>query len=225
MVENPHLPEPPPPLPALPVDDPAVKARMAEFREKYRSMELVFVSATVYDHSRTLLRWYPNGDVKNEMTAWSNLDFNCFSGFATYQVAQVDGTVQQYGLMMGIGNEESALRRGFLTMRGEADFAAKLPKIPDLPDITNGGPSFVVIKGDTSGASSMEIVQGMHDLYRVEGSRMEKAYQARTKAYADRRTYLLAHPSVPKDVAIQFWTRTKPTGLDGQNNGAGEEAR
>ena len=97
--------------------------------------------------------------------------------------------------------------------------------MPKIHDLATGGPSFVVIAGDTSDSSSMEIVQGMHDLYRVEGSRMEKAYQARTKAYAERRTYLLAHPPVPKDVAIQFWTRNKPTELDGQNSAAGEEAR
>lgn len=222
LVEDPNLPEPPPPLPALPVDDPAVKARMTEFQGKYRSTELVFVSATVYDHSRTLLKWYPNGDATKEISAWSNLDFNCFSGFANYQVAQADGTIRQYGLIMGIGNENTASRREFREKQGKAEIPVE---IPVLPDIATAGPSYIVIGGDTSDASSMAVVQGMHDLYRVEGSRMEMAYQARTRANEERRAYLLAHPPVPKDVSIQFWTRTQAPEPDGQNNATQEEAR
>ena len=51
LVEDPGLPDPPPPLPALPVDDPAVLARMAEMQAKHRGIQIAFVSATVYDHS------------------------------------------------------------------------------------------------------------------------------------------------------------------------------
>jgi hypothetical protein len=50
LVEDPNLPEPPPPLPALPPHDPAVIAKLAELREKHRGAELVFLSATVYNH-------------------------------------------------------------------------------------------------------------------------------------------------------------------------------
>jgi hypothetical protein len=59
LVKDPGLPDPPPPLPASPPDDPAVLARMEELREEYKETQLVFVSATVYDHSRTFLRCYP----------------------------------------------------------------------------------------------------------------------------------------------------------------------
>ncbi len=55
----PNLPDPPRPLPALPPEDPAVIARLAELTEKYRGTDLVFLSATVYDHNRTFLRWNP----------------------------------------------------------------------------------------------------------------------------------------------------------------------
>lgn len=47
MVKDPGLPDPPPPLPALPPDDPLVIARMKELRENYHGPELVFLSATV----------------------------------------------------------------------------------------------------------------------------------------------------------------------------------
>jgi hypothetical protein len=66
-VADPGLPDPPPPLPVLPPDDPAVLARMEELRETYRGMDLVFLSASVHleadgaEEARTLLRIYPNG--------------------------------------------------------------------------------------------------------------------------------------------------------------------
>ena len=107
LVDDPHLPDPPPPLPALPLDDPAVQARMVETKEFYQGTELIYISATVYDQTHTLLRWYPNGQKSQEMTAWSNLDFNHFSAFASYEIPQADGTVKSFGLIMGIGNEET----------------------------------------------------------------------------------------------------------------------
>jgi len=53
----------------------------------------------------------------------------------------------------------------------------------------------------------MDLLQGMHDLYRNEGPRMEAAYQARIKAHEERKAYLLANPPKPEDVTIQFWDR------------------
>ncbi len=56
LVENPGLPDPPPPLPALPPNDPAVLGRMRDARNDYRGTDLVFISASVYNESKTLLR-------------------------------------------------------------------------------------------------------------------------------------------------------------------------
>lgn len=217
LVEDPHFPDPPPPLPPLPVDDPAVKARMDELGKTYRDTELVFLSATVYDHSRTLIRWYPGGGKTKEMAAWSNLDFNHFSGFATYQVKQTDGTVRQYGLMMGIGNQETGSNRQRLD-------TGVFPEIPALPNKETAGPAYIVTEGDTSNLGAMEIIQGLHDLYRVEGARMAAAYESRTKAEAARRAYLLVHPSMPEDVTIQFWRPDKSSKQKSATN-SGEGAR
>lgn len=198
LVKDLKLPDPPPPLPALPPDDPAVLARLAELRESYRETELVFVSATVYDHSRTYLRCYPSGGGdRKEISGWSNLDFNHFSGFATYQVKGADGETREYGLLMGIGNEDT-LQRAELLAKHERTYEA--PEIPQLPDLATNGPAFVVTEGETSDAEAMALIEGMHDLYRVEGARMEEAYHARAKAYEERKAYLLANPPKPNDV-------------------------
>ncbi len=203
FVEDPKLTDPPPPLPALPPDDPAVVARLAELAEKYRGTELVFLSATVHDHNRTLLRIYPNGRVGDSVTAWSNLDFNHFSGFSTYRVKDaVDETMYDFGLLMGIGNQNTQQR----TKYGRND----APEIPEMPDFAEGGPSFVVVEGDAK-SPAMDTLEQIHDLYRKEGARMEEAYHAREKARAARKAYLLENPPKPDDVTIQFWKRNAPS--------------
>lgn len=216
LVKNPGLPDPPPPLPSLPPDDPAVLARLAELGEAYPETQLAFVSATVYDHSRTLLRCYPSGGAKREITLWSNLDFNHFCGFATFQVKGSDEETRQYGLLMGIGNENIQQRTKFLA---EHDREYIAPEIPQLPDPADAGPAFVITEGDTSDREAMELVEGMHNLYKAEGARMEAAYHARIKAYEERKAYLLANPPKPKDVTIQFWKREKPSPRGVQNLG------
>jgi hypothetical protein len=202
VVDDPKLPDPPP-LPVLPPDDPAVIARIGELREKYQSSEILFISATIYDNKRTLLRIYPNGEMDKEITAWSNLNFNHFSGCSSYRVKGADGTFHDCSLLMGIGNadtgriEERAIRTG-------DDY--EQPQIPNLPDLKAGGPAFVVMEGDTDSAA-MDTLEQVHDLYRKEGTRMEAAFHSREKSHAERKASLLANPPVPKDVTIRFWNR------------------
>ena len=196
MVEDPGLQDPPslPPLPSSSPNDPAVLAQMEVLQEKYQETELIFVSATVYDHSRTLLHISPNGVTDGQISAWTNVDFNHFSGFSICRVTEKDGTEYDYGLLMGLGNEEA--------LSPDSD----QPKIPKLRDITVHGPSFAVIEGDTQG-EAMKILTQLHDLYRKEGVRMEAAFHAREKAHAERKAYLLANPPKPKDIVIRFMER------------------
>ncbi len=205
LVKKPGLPDPPPPLPALPPNDPSVVARMTELRESYRETQLVFVSATVYDHSWTYLRCYPSGGGdRKEIALWSNLDFNHFSGFSTFQCKGKDGVMRQYGLVMGIGNEVTQQRLDPLAKNDEENEDQEIPKLPAL---ATGGPAYVITEGDTNDREAMELIEGMHNLYRVEGVRMKAAYHARIKAYEERKAFLTAHPPVPKDVTIRFWNR------------------
>lgn len=203
LVEDPQLSEPPPPLPPLPPDDPAVVARMKEFAKKYRGADLVFLSATIYDHSRTFLRIYPNGGIESEIGAWSNIDFNHFSGFGIFRITENDGTVHDCGLLMGIGNVNSGENRGRPVGKGLNPIKLQ---IPELPDLSAGGPAFVVTGGDVEG-DAMDTLSQVHELYRKEGARMETDFLAREKARAERRVWLLANPPKPKDVTIRFWRR------------------
>ncbi len=204
MVEDPNLPDSPDPLPALEVSDPAVVARMAELQKSYQGTSLIFISASVYDHKRTLLRIHTNGEDGSEVFSWTNLDLNHFSGFATYRVKDaVDGTAYEYGILMGIGNESTQTLAKLAALGG---VAYEAPKIPELPDLEDGGPAFVVMEGEPE-SSAMATLEQIHDLYRKDGKRMEAAYHAREKAHAERKAYLLANPAKPDDVTISFWKR------------------
>ena len=210
-VEDPNLPDPLPPLPALPPNDPAVVARMAELRAKYRGTRMVFVSATVYDHKRTLLRIHPNGKLEDSVTAWSNLNFNHYCGFSTYRVKDaVDGTFFNYGLVMGIGSMDTRRWKALAEARGIAYKGPQIPEIPQMTDFANGGPSFLVVEGYAKSAA-MDTLEQIHDLYRVEGAKLEDAYHAREKARAERKAFLLANPPKPDDVTIRFWKRDNPS--------------
>ena len=204
MVEDPGLAEPLEPLPVLEPQDPAVVARMEELQEKYRGTSLVFLSASVYDHKRTLLRIHTHPGQNGEVTAWSNLNFNHFSGFSTYRVKDgVDGTLHDFGILMGLGNEDTE-RLAELSTR--SDWQYDSPEIPEFHDLAEVGPAFVVTKGE-EGSPAMDILEQLHDLYRKEGAKMEAAYHAREKARAERKAYLLENPPKPSDVTVRFWNR------------------
>ncbi|QJE95269.1 hypothetical protein [Luteolibacter luteus] len=202
-VMDPGLPTPPPVLPALPPDDPAVTARLDELREAYHGTELVFLSATIYDKRRTLLRIYPNGGPNQAVEAWSNLDFMHFTGQGEYRIRYPDGTVQDIGLLMGVGAVDTSRTRAWVEQHGGRYEAAEIPEIAEL---ANGGPAFVVVKGDAD-SPAMATLEQLHDLYRKEGARMEAAYHAREQVRAERRAYLTANPPKPGDVTIRFWKR------------------
>lgn len=203
MVADPNLPDPPPPLPALPPDDPAVIARLEELRENYRGTDLLFLSATIYDNHRTLLRIYPNGKVDEMVTAWSNLNFNHFTGFGCYRVKLPDGSVYDFGLLMGIGNMNTS-RMSQIAEKAGREYEP--PAIPELLDLAIGGPAFQLVAGDAE-SPAMDTLEQVHDLYRKEGERMETAYHERVRARAERKAYLLANPPKPEDVTIRFWHR------------------
>lgn len=214
-VKDPGLTDPLLPLPLSPPDDPAVLARIAEMHKKYLDTELIFVSATVYDHSRTFVRCYPSGGGgRKEISGWSNLDFNHFSGFATYQVKGADGEIRRYGLIMGLGNEATKQRAEWLAKH---DKKYEALEIPELPNLATTGPAFVITSGDTNDGEVMKWVEGMHQLYWVEGKRMQMAYQARMKANEERKAFLLANPPAPKDVTIRFWKRKLPSPIGMEN--------
>jgi hypothetical protein len=215
LVEDPHLPDPPPPLPALDISDPAVQARMAAIRRNPRKTVTAYISATVYDHSRTFLRWWwqPGGGEKSdEFNAWSNLDFNDFSGFARFT-----SNGRDYALLMGIGNQSTGQNRKLLARTG------RIYQEPEHPPLPQDGPGYVLTMGDPSNTGAIATMDALHDLYRVEGERLKAARAQREIASKEREDYLRLHPPVPEDVTISFWKRdSRPSAPD--DNAAADSA-
>lgn len=212
-VANPGLTDPPPPLPPLPPEDPAVIARLQELRETYQGTDLVFLSASVYmendeaENARTLLRIYPNGQVGEEVVAWSNVNFLHLAGQGGYRVTHADGTQQDVGILMGISPIYAQTMRRMAEHATEAGREYNEPEIPELPDLATGGPSFVAIEGYVD-SPAMDVLEQLHDLFKGSGEKLKDQYFAREKARAERKAFLLANPPKPKDVTVRVWRRT-----------------
>ncbi|GAA5483945.1 hypothetical protein [Haloferula sargassicola] len=210
-VADPGLPDPPPPLPALPPDDPAVIARMEELRETYRGTELIFVSSSVYMETkdspecRTLLRIYPNGQTGNEVVAWTNLNLLHLCGQGGYRLNLDDGTYQDFGLLMGISPIYIENMRRLAATHAGREYQE--PEIPELPDLATAGPSFVLVEGDAASPAYATLEQ-IHDLFRLSGDTIKAQHLAREQARVERKAFLLANPPKPKDVTIRVWRRT-----------------
>ncbi len=160
--------------------------------EEVIQSSMIFLSATVYDQKRTLLRCSVNGAGDDEITVWSNVNFNHFTGVNTVQVRQANGDIHAYSLIIAIGNEVSQSLK-------EAD-------VPSIPD---GVPAYVIQSKNPS-PESLALVESLHVFYRTEGKRLAEESVAREKAYEAEKAYLLANPPKPKDVTIHFWKRSSP---------------
>lgn len=189
LVQKPVLEEPPP-LPQIKTDDPAVAEGVDELTKEYPETQMLLVSASVYDKSITQFQIQGLGSQNKSISGWSNINFLHFSGFSEFQVKGADGTLRRYSLMMSV-----------------SDVKDPNVKIPRLASLATNGPTFVVEDGDTKDPSNKQIVEDLHNLYRVEGKRLAEANEARTKAYEERKAYLLANPPKPKDVTVRFWNQ------------------
>jgi hypothetical protein len=180
-VKDPMLPAPAPA--AVPGKSERVTPSQAE--DTY----LCFVSATVYDKSRTLLRFHLSGSEATEVTAWSNIDFNQLRSLSRFEATGATAKTRHYELAFGIGDESSKGRDGNVV---------KIPKIP------SGKPAFLITSKKPS-AAAITFLQDIHALYRSEGKKLAQATLAAAKAEAERRAALIANPPKPKDITIRFW--------------------
>jgi hypothetical protein len=130
------------------------------------------------------------------MAAWSNVDFNYLCGFSDYTYKG-----RTFSLMMGIGNEITSVRKRVSEKHGLDDQGLV------IPDFSSDEPAFMVTEGDASDAAALDVVTGLHELYKKEGPRLRAAYEAREQAQADRNAYFRKNPPQPKDVTIHFWKR------------------
>jgi hypothetical protein len=110
---------------------------------------------------------------------------------------------------MGIGGIDTRRWKETVEARGLAYKGPEIPEIPILPDISVGGPTFVVKEGNKT-SSALATLEQIHDLYRKEGESMKREFEARVAARAERKAFLQANPPKPEDVKISYWKKTQP---------------
>ena len=194
-VENPGFPDPAPRTLAPASVDPAALEAFKNSPE-YQAMQEhaanttnLFLSATVVDHRATLLRWWDKG---KEYQAWSNVDFNYLTGFASFSKGD-----RHFVTFMGVGNIDSG------KLRGESIF-----RIPaDLPE---GAPQFRMIQGMAGDSEGYEAIAALHELFATDGERLRQAYELREARRREAEAELRANPPVPKDIVLNFWDVDPP---------------
>ncbi len=157
------------------------------------------VSATIYDHKTTYVRWW-NG--KEEYACYSNVDWNHLGGFHEFV-----GRGKRFSMILFSAN--SSIKQ----MREDkrAGYRNSLPKIPSLPNLATHGARYMVIKGDEGNDDAMEFIEAIHDLYDENKAALVKAWQERKKnheIYRRKQEALRRNPK-PKPPLVINWTIRK----------------
>ena len=136
------------------------------------------------------------------MSAWVNLDFNHLSGRSDFTY-----NGRRFSLLLGIGNVDTSRMTALFARHG---LSYQPPEIPAIPEAE---PAVVVSGGSTPLAGSMDVIEGILNLYSTEGQQMKLAYEERLQAEAERKAWLKANPPRPQDIVIRHWrVGGKPVG-------------
>ncbi len=166
------------------------------------------VSATIYDHKTTHVRWWYEG---KEYAVYSNVDWNHLGGFHEFE-----GRGKRYNMFLLSGNVDTEQ----LQKEIKAGYRASLPDIPRLPLLAERGAAYMVMKGDEENDAAMEFIEAIHDLYDEHRPELMKAWRERKKnhhIYLRKQEELRLNPPPKKDIIINYWKKKTPI--------AGKEAK
>jgi hypothetical protein len=160
--------------------------RRAEAAEN--RMDLILLSATVYDRDHTFLRWWHEGEA---YSGYSNIPFTYLGGFAEFKSGH-----QHYALIMGLGEVDTS--KGFNESR------------PPYPDVLKGeiAPAYVLLSGDESQTEALAGIDALHRLYAAEKETLIAATAGRERARKVREAELKDNPPQKPDVTIQVWPKS-----------------
>jgi hypothetical protein len=193
-VAPPPQPDPVPAKPAPVLSEEERAARLERWKDAWATRpkhEVHFFSCTVYDQKYTQVRWSRQGQT---YIAWSKLDWNDFAGLTTFLSGAEPAT--RHSLIFGIGNVSTAHPRRPGTIE------ALVP--PDLPVFTEGGPDFIITKGDADNAEATEGFRLLHELHAREKDALQVARANREQMERDRKAWMEANPPQPRDTTVRF---------------------
>ena len=152
-----------------------------------KDYKMLLLSATVYDHQFTELRWNDgNGAV---LRAYVNIDF-CY--FTTVTNLETDDTV--YDLMFAWSNDTVAS----LTQAGQPP--------PNLAAYPPGRSSYQIIAGDANAhPDALVALDALCIYFDANRAQMVAAYNQREADNAAHQQWLIDHPPVQPDTVMYFW--------------------
>lgn len=161
------------------------------------------VSATIYDHKTTYVRWW-NGKV--EYACYSNVDWNHLGGFHEFE-----GRGKRFSMIMFSANTTAET----LEKELKAGYRNSLPNIPKLPTLSERGAAYMVVKGDENNDEAMEFIEAIHDLYDEHRTNLTTAWRERKKnqRIQQKKNEELRKNPPPKPPIVVNWTLRK-NGID-----------
>jgi hypothetical protein len=224
VVKDPKIPEPQEPAPT--VVDPEKAAALRVLMAARPRPVFLNLSAVVYDHECTLLRWRVMGTQGTQGTqrkrviqgtqvpqvpqgieyeAWSNIDWELLCGHGRLTHNGVE-----YNLFASLFLYDTAGLQRRAVRLGTPYVPPQIPGLP--PDET---PAFVVTKGDAADAAATAPITALHEYFTAHRAELVAALDARKEAQRQREAELRANPPEPEDVTVKFWQRenqvTRPT--------------
>lgn len=201
-VAPPNLPQSAPSAPKEPVE--LTEAEFAELMKLHeKPHRALMLSATVYDRKLTKLRW---GHGENEVTAWSNVDFNYLRGVVDFETEEAFYTV-----FLGIGNESiKELNQRNRLARKEKWENYVVEEIPKLPPFTANRAEYFVITDNDEIISQDDLfapIDSIHAFYEQNARKLHIQYQRTEALNSARKRYEEANPEQPKDTVIHFWPK------------------
>lgn len=170
--------------------------------EDQKSSQIVNLSATVYDHQYTELRWVENNQT---FLAFSNIDFNYFRGTTGCETAD---TIYTYNFGIGDYCSEAVPQGDTVTLNGLAQASVWLTNL----SISPASPSaYIIVQGSPSGTTMSSALDVMHAYFDANRVQLIQAYQQRMASNAAQLQWAKDHPPVQKDTVVNFWPKASAT--------------
>ena len=191
--------------PAEPLDQEKVKQRAREIEKWVEDIQqsggFFTVSATIYDHRISHVRWWHEGE---EYAVFSNVDWNHLGGFHEFV-----GRGKRYNMFLFSGNVSTRQLRKEI----KEGYRSSQPDLPKLPQLSERGAAYMMVKGDEKNDAAMDFIEAIHDLYDEHRDKLVKASREREKnrqAYLKRQEQLKNNPPPKPDVIINYWKKKNP---------------
>ncbi len=195
---------PPAPAPPLPPPEPilTLEQQQALTEREAKKSAVLFLSATVYDHQVTVLRW---SDENGSYRAYSNIDFTYLCGLGEIQTADA-----VYMLTMGLGEDSRAEILAFNSSITPEQAAAGLTPMEVPPAATDFSPTraeYLVVEDPTHPVAdaACAAIDALHVYFDAHKQRLIEDHAKRMAARLAKEKWDKEHPPIPKDTVINFW--------------------